>query len=446
MVAIPSLDKTIVRYLLFLVILATSSSSSRAQSWTIRERPLRPSLNRILQATCPLGSVHLRNITTLSNVTLLNEYSFAGNRAVCGHLRINNARFLNGFEETSLVMGSMSLQNVMVLGPTNFSNAIFPGGLQVHRSRFKGETSFDRTYIGYLEIIDTRFDGSVSFNQTEFGERIKLLNATFADGIDWRYADMRSVNEIVLGNTNVLPGRFLTRWDQLSTSAEFYEKHKRFKLQLTVPPYVDVTMQEMSPRYEDLYIALVSSYQSQGRDDYVDGVKYELAWRKDVVAGSRMDHLYGLVYGYGFQPWRFITFLILPLNLSAAFLLWILHYPTVCRILNPDLLRTVTIQKLALGYSISSPTMTTLTSVVIVAYQCVYLSFSVFFSLRFNPHWLVDEDPGSASNSGISLSRQTPPFPLVIGGHFILGYVALISFILLGRGSVFASIRLLFGL
>jgi len=53
---------------------------------------------------------------------------------------------------------------------------------------------------------------------------------------------------------------------------------------------------------------------------------YELGWQRKEILGEFWWKMYSFFFGYGFQPWRFLVFVVVPLILLFAVLWYVRYY------------------------------------------------------------------------------------------------------------------------
>jgi len=155
-----------------------------------------------------------------------------------------------------------------------------------------------------------------------------LRGTTFKKEIDFRQSNFDSVTVIYSEDITFPEGELRFYWEQ-------FEGKDSLRIKLRNPP-ADSLKDEHYTRIEIIYHKLRNNFITQGDKASEDDVMYELAWQRDEILNEFDQQLYGIFFGYGYQPWRFLLFIVSPLIIIFAGV-WYWFYYAIVIFINPNL-------------------------------------------------------------------------------------------------------------
>ena len=341
--------------------------------------------------------------------------------------RFKKARFHRGASfRYSQFYDKVSFFGAQFHGGTSFRNAQFRHhskvdfwAAQFHEGVLFENAIFHSPYGG-VKFDWAKFDAFVSFKGTVFKATVSFSDTQFKRGVDLREARFDSVDFLALGGMTYPEGQLRVYWDQIKGAS-----HPRIVYSLRSWDEAANFRNRSShyTRIDILYRQLRDNYLKQGEQASADAVMYELGWQRDLILREWHWRLYGWVFGYGYQPWRFILFVVAPFILGFASL-WGTKYYAVLEnqvfkdYFEKDVNIACTSQKGSKSLRYGK------------VWYSVIFSASVSIGLRFKKEWVV--------HYGYFLYWATVQWALGIGLY--------IAFALLAKGHRLGYIKELLGL
>ena len=200
-----------------------------------------------------------------------------------------------------------------------------------------------------------------------FKGKIRLQNATFRHGVDFRTSDFNLVSQIDLENCYFPEGRLYIYWDQIKMRDDF---------RITVDTLVGETREDHYNRLSIIYNRLKENFLVQGDKSSADAVMYELGYRRDTISTEILWKCYGWFFGYGYQPWRFLLYIVFP-GIFVFASLWYYHYF--------EALQNVIFKENIEAAKVIQTEVSEFDKI----WYSVLFSFSVLLSIRFRREWVV---------------------------------------------------------
>ena len=193
----------------------------------------------------------------------------------------------------------------------NFNSAKFDSVAYFKGAEFYDQADFSgATFDDWADFSGAAFDSVVDFVQARFGGTVSFTNTDFSQGIDFRQAYFDSVQTLYLEKMTFPERKLLFYWHQ-------FQGKDSLRIKLQSPP-VDSLKQVHYNRIGIIYHRLRDNFLDQQDKASADAVMYELGWQKKEILGEFWWKMYGFFFGYGFQPWRFLLFVVLPIVILFA--------------------------------------------------------------------------------------------------------------------------------
>ncbi len=403
-----------------------------------------------------LLSIHLSKIGSIwfnkinfENQFLLNSSEISGPVILMDSTIFNNyvdfygTNFQNWFNITNVIFKEI----------VNFHKISSDNIFSIEDSYYNKDVSFRLAkFNNQSSIINTHFNKSVEFLGVNFKESPRLIGVQFNDTLDFRMSnfeqglDIRrvntdSVNVLFIEDMKYPIGSFYYHWDQLKG-----EEYPRIQLKNLSSDQFD-----NYHRLEKIYEGLKDNFLAQGNRTSADVVMYELALYKDILIPNLWYDLYGIFMGYGYKPYKYILFLIIPLIMIFAFVWYYFYYGIIVRIINKNIDRELglvddykiqfnTEEKILLkklkykiyDHKTSKPKISKFAKI----WQMLYFSASVLLGIRFKKEWII------VSNSN-NLGYKS--YFYILTFEWLLGFGLYIVFAVFVKGSYFSIIKGLFG-
>ncbi|MFQ5852158.1 MAG: hypothetical protein ACE5JU_16425 [Candidatus Binatia bacterium] len=138
-----------------------------------------------------------------------------------------------------------------------------------------------------------------------------------------------------------------------------------------------LTPEDNYVRIETVYKKLRDNFLAEGHKSSADDVMYELAWQKELLLRDLWQRINGFIMGYGYQPWRFVIFVVVPLIVVFAAIWFIFYYRVIVNIIDP------TIKLTAYDYPRDG------LSLLAQIWHAIFFSSSVLLGIRFRRQWIV---------------------------------------------------------
>lgn len=243
----------------------------------------------------------------------------------------NYAKFYNGAEFSDVKFDSLSLfMNTRFYKEAEFNNVVFNDATVFIFTRFDSLADFSdtefynmitfgySTFDGLADFRFAEFNGEISFTGTTFNGRLDLSSTSFNSGLDIRRTSLGGVNTIFIDHRTEFPiGDLRLYWDQ-------FKARDSLRLRLS-PSEVENSRlnKEHFQKVETFYHRLRDNFTAQGDLASADAVMYELGWQKQEIYGffsweGFKQTLYGWFFGWGYRPWKFLAFVIVPVIVGFA--------------------------------------------------------------------------------------------------------------------------------
>jgi len=324
----------------------------------------------------------------------------------------------------------------------DFFHAHFDSGASFSSAQFASSANF----------VGAQFAGGASFHSVSFKEppvfdaavlkgTIDLSESHFLEGIDLRRASLDSVTTIYINDHFSFPdGKLLVRWDQI-------------KERVHLDPW-DADYR----RVEIFYYRLRDNFLAQRDNSSADAVMYELGSQRATMLGEWHWRFYGWLFGWGYQPWRFLLFVVLPLIILFAVVWYWFYYELVIRIVDDKIDQKYAPRTDKLLFSektihLFGPGRTLFPSIGLRVYDhsksalgvgrllrywhVLFFSASVLLGIRFKKEWIQIFPPTNRVGRRSFLHLAT--------FEWLLGISLYVVFALLVKGSRFEFIKGLLG-
>ncbi len=307
------------------------------------------------------------------------------------------------------VKGDANFSNVVFADFTDFSGRSFYGNISFHEAFFPDTVLFSRCmFANNVNFSGVTFEAETNFFQTKFLGDINISNAKFKNEVDLRWADFSKVKRVLVDDNLQFPkGKFFVNWKDFANKIELAESDIASEEQKLREDY-DVNRFYI---IEKFYLQMKENFTAQNNDVAVDAVKYGLAKAEQKILGGFGWSVYGWVFGWGYKPWRFLFYVVIPTILIFSILWYKHYYEVIVEVFytkENDRQRSSRLQRL---------------------WRSVHFSTSVLLSFRFKKDWIVDR-------------RHFLHF---VSLEWILGILLYILFALFVEGSRFNFIKGLFG-
>ena len=160
------------------------------------------------------------------------------------------------------------------------------------------------------------------------------------------------------------------------------------------------------------------NFLAQGDKESANAVMYDFRELEAELFPSVNLWLYKQFMGYGYEPWRWLLLVILPLMLLGA--IWI-----YCR------QRSVMEELLRIEDAGSWSNRLDDKPMIVDALKCFYLSGAIFLGIRYKRKWIVDD------NRGVTMQLAL---------FWFLGDVSIVALILLSKTTEFEAVKGIFGI
>ncbi len=326
-----------------------------------------------------------------------------------------------------------------------FSNTIFYNVAIFRDIKLFNKINFENAiFYNIADFRGTRFKNEIDLEGCVFKTELNLENVNFETEIDLRSAIFDSINTLYLYNIKFPEGKLHLYWDQFKGVDNL-----RIKLSSDSTPLNITQADSIKGRYqriETIYHLLRDNFLKQGNKSSADAVMYELGWQKKEILGGLWQTLYGWLFGWGYQPWRFLIFLVLPIIILFALIYYWNFYPFIFNIIksankgftiqniDPSLPNSRKELNLFNKYKICtifhhkkhSPLISWLARI----WHVLFFSASVLLGIRFKKDWI---------------KLEKDKFLGLITIEWLLGIGLYIAFAVLAKGAQFAYIKGLLG-
>ena len=390
-------------------------------------------MNAIFDGKAEFDYTTFDSHTFFTRATFDRVVSF-GNATFDGRANFVNATFDTlSFFEFATFYGKAYFSDAAFDGEAFFRDAIFYDDAYFNSAAFDGEA-----YFG-----DAIFYGDAIFQKAVFKGVVNFTNSTFKKEIELRQSNFDSLGIIYLEDIKFFEGKFLFYWEQFKG-----KDSQRIKL---VDSPADSLKDEHYTRIEIIYHKLRDNFIAQADKASADDVMYELAWQRAEILKEFHWQMYGVFFGYGYQPWRFLLFVVLPLILIFAGV-WYWFYYAILVFINPGLfpkisdagnlkqkdkhlLRTKNTKHIKLQITDFSYVLNNMNRLTRY-WHALYFSTSVLLGIRFKKEWTKDHPDNI-------LGRKS--FIYFVTFEWALGIMLFVVFALLVKGIRFSFIKDLLG-
>jgi hypothetical protein len=292
---------------------------------------------------------------------------------------------------------------------------------RAHREiAFNGRSIWDlrfasSTFNGPLVLIDAElrnfrshqswFDVEPVLNGTQFIGEMSFAGTTFKEGLDLRFADLSKATSISFEKIRSNPAEFFVDWSQIQ---------RRGKHRLDVERGPEEKPDKWFPRLAAMYQIVANAYNAQHNGADAERALNELEVRRQETFGGFWHGAYGVLLGFGFQPWR-VIFLVIPLILIFV-ALYVPYREVIASILDADIKKGTTTQDQVTG--------------VARGFHLLFFSSAVLLGIRFKSEWI------QPSNT---------PFMVLVAIEWIFGIVLYVTFFALVKTSGFTYVKGLLG-
>ena len=345
-------------------------------------------------------------------------------------------------------------------GLSHFLNTQFNEKVYFWGARFYGFAYFQATVFndlaGFLSaqfdsasFKGTRFNNSVSFESALFNE-VDFSYVTFTDTVDFRSTQFQKGVDFRLANFDKVRAIYLEKLrfpiGQLYCYRDQFMGNPELRIKIVNP----LNREDNYLRIEVIYKLLRDNFLAQGDQVLADEVMHELGQQRKEILCQFWWKMYGWFFGYGYKPWRFLLFVVLPLIIAFAFIWYRFYYgilaPILCKELPSNLVTIVRskertkqimlLRKLVINiydHSTISKDITFLARF----WHVIFFSASVLLGIRFKKDWI---------NVGAKQTLGHKSFLTLVTVEWLLGIGLYIAFGVLVRGSHFEYIKGLLGL
>ena len=207
----------------------------------------------------------------------------------------------------------------------SFEGAKFDGVANFKVAKFDGEAFFVlATFDDSAYFYKAKFDGVADFVQTRFRGTVSFLSTDFRQGVDFRQASFDSVQTHYLENITFPEGELRFYWHQ-------FQGQDSLRIKVHLPEFT--SKKEHHTRIEIIYHRLRDNFLAQKDKSSADAVMYELGWQKAEILGEFWWKMYGWIFGWGYQPWRFLLFVVLPVIVGFAVFWYFKYYEVLQKVI-----------------------------------------------------------------------------------------------------------------
>ena len=345
--------------------------------------------------------------------------------------------------------GSAQFASRADFGSAKFHSRANFGSAQFHSEASFGDAEFDgladfrgAQFHGPADFYNAKFHDEVFFEGSIFGESVNLAAATFKKEVDFRRTRLDSVEIIYIDHHTVFPeGKLRLYWNQ-------FRGKDKLRLKLHNPSEYSVkadSIKEHYQRIETFYHRLRDNFLAQGNKGSADAVMYELCLQRDEIIGDSLWKLYGVLFGWGYKPFRFLVYIVLPIIIIFAGLWYWFFYPVLAKLFEPDV-----VGKIPGKFDRSDPKKDKIISIFkkirIRSYdhsrikndinflarfwQVIFFSSGVLLGIRFRRKWI---------------QRDNKNFLNAVTIEWFIGKGLYVTFVVLVKSDQFAYIKGLLG-
>ena len=270
------------------------------------------------------------------------------------------------------------------------------------RVTFEGRVAFRERLDSNISFSEVMFMQPLDLDDARFGGRLSFRGSTFKQGLDLRFADLSKAEAVVLDRIRIDPRDLRISWSSLRGKLDVDHAEK-------VPPA------EWFPRLDASYRLAGAALKAQDDDKEAEAALQELEIRRQQAFGGFWHGAYGLLLGYGYEPWR-VVFVVIPL-IAVFALLFVRYRALVANILDDDIKKG------------GDEAQARVSKVARVAHLR-FFSTAVLLGIRFRQEWI---EPANT------------PFVLLVTAEWLIGIALYVVFFALVKTSGFAYVKGLLG-
>lgn len=221
----------------------------------------------------------------------------------------NETYFLGGRFHNAIAFFDCHFEKSFDLGSTEFKNSLF-----LVNCDFQSEAKLSGNFSNNLDLSHSNFSKNTLFDYATLRDTIFLNDTQFSESIDFRLATVDSLDAFFLDGTQYKEGNLKIRWASI-------RKSKNYRIQI----YRDLEPRGTS--YQDrkydflhldkIYKKLARNYKAQNDLKASNDINHELEIRRSSLIGGVWNKIYGLTFGFGYEPWRFIILIIVMVILMS---------------------------------------------------------------------------------------------------------------------------------
>ncbi|QQS37541.1 MAG: hypothetical protein IPM56_06195 [Ignavibacteriales bacterium] len=299
--------------------------------------PFNDSTRKIEKYILITGST-ITNIFGFDKLHFVEGVRLFGNNFI-GWSQISNCKFENyfGCNSDSFLTSRLSIINSIFNDTVDLSINYYKYGLEIDSSNFESSLILSNTKseapiilsdsrIRNLILDKITFNSKPEFARIIIEDTFDISNSKFEKGLDLRRINLDNCNTIFLENIYFDQGELVFYWDQMKGKDSPKIKLKRS----TGNSDDDYKI------IEEIYKTLAKNFLSQNDKSSADDVLYELAWQKEIILGEFSQWLYGVSFGYGYQPLRYLLFPVFVFIILFFFLWYLFFYNIVAYVQNKE--------------------------------------------------------------------------------------------------------------
>jgi uncharacterized protein YjbI with pentapeptide repeats len=252
---------------------------------------------------------------------------------------LGNAWF--GFADfRGLTQFTADFARIAQFGTAHFSDYTYFAGCTFDSSAYFGSARFDKG----VDFVNTVFKKQLELDGTIIKSELDLVDTQFLEGVDFRRADLDSLNIIYVNHRTFFPdGKLWARWDQLRGRFQLRLSHFDSSALYLSPDSTktNLSMEQADSVRNDLYRSLEMFYErlrdnfiAQRDNESADNAMYELGKQRSEMLNEFDWKIYGWLFGWGYQPWRFLVFVVLPFILTFTLIWYWLYFELAIRMID----------------------------------------------------------------------------------------------------------------
>jgi len=253
-----------------------------------------------------------------------------------------------------------------------------------------------------------KFNDLAIFVETRFGRTVDFTDTDFRQGVDFRQASFDSPQTLYLENITFPEGELRIYWHQ-------FQGQDSLRIKVHLPEFT--SKKEHYTRIEIIYHRLRDNFLAQKDKSSGDAVMYELGWQKAEILGEFWWKMYGFFFGWGYQPWRFLLFVVLPTIMGFGLLWYLKYYEVLQKVIFKTELKDASIFKEKQDDFLQK------------VWHSLFFSSSVLLGIRLKKAWII----------------KRGYFLYWVSLEWALGIGLIVTFAILVKGARFGFIKDLLG-